>query len=147
MALKISLKPGERFVVNGAVLANGDRRASLVIQNKVSLLRERDILTESEVNTPARRVYFPIMLSYLDQDNAGRYYEEFIQRMMEFMNAVESQDALALCVEISAEVMNRQYYRALVNCKKLFKFEEERLSHVPGCVSQGTDSLGVAAAD
>ena len=27
MPLKLSLKPGERFVVNGAVLQNGDRRA------------------------------------------------------------------------------------------------------------------------
>ncbi len=29
MPLKLSLKPGERFVLNGAVLANGDKRTSL----------------------------------------------------------------------------------------------------------------------
>ena len=34
MPLKLSLKPGEKFVLNGAVLANGDKRTSLVIQNK-----------------------------------------------------------------------------------------------------------------
>jgi flagellar protein FlbT len=50
MALKISLKPGEKFVVNGAVIANGDRRANLIIQNKVSILREKDILQAEEVN-------------------------------------------------------------------------------------------------
>ena len=74
MALKLSLKPGEKFVVNGAVIANGDRRASLIIQNKVSILREKDILTEEEVNTPARRIYFPIMLMYIDPAGRENYY-------------------------------------------------------------------------
>ena len=40
MPLKLSLKPGEKFVLNGAVLANGDKRISLVIQNKACVLRE-----------------------------------------------------------------------------------------------------------
>ncbi|MEO0413030.1 MAG: flagellar biosynthesis repressor FlbT [Pseudomonadota bacterium] len=147
MALKLSLKPGEKFVVNGAVIANGDRRASLVIQNKVSILRERDILAEEDVNTPSRRIYFPIMLSYLDPDNAAKYYEEFITRMMEFMNSATDPGALALCVEISALVMNRNYYRALTLCRKLFEFEEELLSYVPGRLPQDAESIGNAAAD
>jgi len=131
MALKLSLKPGEKFVVNGAVIANGDRRASLVIQNKVNILRERDILTQEQITTPARRIYFPIMLAYLDPDNTNQYLEEFMLRMTEFMKAIEDPEARARCVEISGDVLNKNYYRALMNCKKLFAFEEERLNHVP----------------
>lgn len=130
MALKLSLKPGEKFVVNGAVIANGDRRASLIIQNKVSILREKDILTEEEVNTPVRRIYFPIMLMYLDPAGSDRYYEEFVRRMTEFMNVIESAEASERCVEISACVMRQNYYQALMVCKKLFVFEEERLGYV-----------------
>ena len=33
MPLKLSLKPGEKFVVNGAVIQNGDRRGVLLLQN------------------------------------------------------------------------------------------------------------------
>ena len=44
MALKLTLKPGERFVVNGAVIANGDRRSSLILHNKAAILREKDIM-------------------------------------------------------------------------------------------------------
>ena len=55
MPLKLSLKPGEKFVLNGAVMTNGDKRASLVIQNKASLLREKDIMQREDANTPARR--------------------------------------------------------------------------------------------
>jgi len=131
MALKLSLKPGEKFVVNGAVIANGDRRASLVIQNKVNILREKDILTQDQATTPVRRIYFPIMLAYLDPDNLNQYLEEFMMRMTEFMKAIEDPETKARCVEISGDVLNKNYYRALMNCKKLFAFEEERLNYVP----------------
>ena len=130
MALKLSLKPGEKFVVNGAVINNGDRRTSLIIQNKVSILREKDIMQEHEVDTPAKRIYFPIMLAYLDPENTAKYYQEFIERMTEFLGAVEDPGAKQVCLAISADVMEGNFYRALINCKKLFAFEEQRLKHV-----------------
>jgi flagellar biosynthesis repressor protein FlbT len=123
MALKISLKPGERFVVNGAVITNGDRRAAFVIQNKASILRERDIMTEDEVTTPARRVYWPIMLSYLDAERAGSYYEEFVVKMSDLMGAIENRDIQLLCVQISLDMMKREFYRALTGCRKLIEYE------------------------
>ena len=70
MPLKLSLKPGEKFVLNGAVLANGDKRTSLVIQNKACVLREKDIMQPEDANTPARRIYLPIMMMYLDGEAA-----------------------------------------------------------------------------
>ena len=62
MGLKLSLKPGEKFVVNGAVLVNADRRSSLVIENTASVLRERDIMQPEDANTPAKRIYFVVMM-------------------------------------------------------------------------------------
>jgi len=44
MPLKLSLKPDEKFVLNGAVIQNGDRRATLILQNRCSILREKDIM-------------------------------------------------------------------------------------------------------
>ena len=38
MALKLSLKPGEKFVLNGAVVQNGDRRGVLILQNRASAI-------------------------------------------------------------------------------------------------------------
>ncbi|MBL4618299.1 MAG: flagellar biosynthesis repressor FlbT, partial [Robiginitomaculum sp.] len=70
MPLKLSLKPGEKFVLNGAVVQNGERRANLILQNQASVLREKDIMQEAEANTPAKRVYFPVMMMYLDAECA-----------------------------------------------------------------------------
>ena len=129
MPLKLSLKPGEKFVLNGAVLANGDKRASFVIQNKACILREKDIMQAEEANTPAKRIYFPIMMMYLDPDEADVYYSQFALRMTEFMDAIRDRKALGTCVEISRDVTQGAYYKALIACRKLFDYEQERLNY------------------
>lgn len=127
MALKLSLKPDERLVINGAVIANVDRRTTLIVHNKASILREKDILQEENVNSPAKRIYFPIMLMYMDQGSTDQFYEEFVKRMTEFMSAIKSPDAINDCVQISRDVMDKNYYKALMSCKKLIKFEQSRI--------------------
>ncbi len=136
MPLKLSLKPGEKLVLNGAVLANGDKRSTLIIQNKACLLREKDIMQPEEANTPARRIYLPIMMMYLDPDNGEQYYNDFALRMTEFMGAICNREALGNCVEISRSVMSGEHYHALMVCKKLFEFERERLSYDPQGLSK-----------
>jgi flagellar biosynthesis repressor protein FlbT len=133
MPLKLSLKSGERFVVNGAVLQNGDRRAVLLLQNKASILREKDIIQPEEANTPVRRIYFPIMMMYLEPAEAEKYYDEFVMRLNELMGAVRSTDILKECVSLSREVMSAEYYKALTRCRKLITFEQGLLGNVdPG---------------
>ena len=136
MPLKLSLKPGEKFVLNGAVVQNGDRRGTLILQNKASVLREKDILQQEDANTPARRVYFPVMMMYLDEGDAGKYYDEFALRMTEFMGVIRNPDVLAECVGVSKHILNQEYYKALMGCRKLIDYEDERLgaSNVPSGV-------------
>ncbi|MDZ4761615.1 MAG: flagellar biosynthesis repressor FlbT [Alphaproteobacteria bacterium] len=130
MPLKLSLKPGERFVVNGAVLENGDRRAVLLLQNKASILREKDIIQPEEATTPVKRIYFPIMMMYLEPADANRQFDEFVLRLNEFMGAIRSTDVLKDCVSMSREVMAGEYYKALTRCRKLLLFEQGLLANV-----------------
>lgn len=140
MPLKLSLKPGERFVVNGAVLQNGDRRAVLLLQNKASILREKDIIQPDEANTPAKRIYFPIMMMYLDPAEANKFYDEFVLRLNEFMGAIRSTDVLKECVSLSREVMASDYYKALTRCRKLLTYEQGLLGNVdPGVPERGEE--------
>ena len=140
MPLKLSLKPGEKFVINGAVLTNGEKRACLVVQNKACLLREKDIMQPEEATTPARHIYLPIMMMYLDASHGDDYYNDFALRMTEFMGAIQNREALAICVEISKEVMSSSYYRALMWCKKLFEYERERLGYDPQSLSKHAEN-------
>jgi len=127
MPLKLSLKPGERFVLNGAVVENGDRRATLMLQNKASVLREKDIMQEQDADTPAKRIYFPVMMMYLSSSSADGLYDAFVVRMTEFMGAVTNPYILQQCVEVSRDVMSGEYYKALLRCRKLITYEAERL--------------------
>ena len=137
MPLKLSLKPGEKFVLNGAVVQNGDRRSALLLQNKASVLREKDIMQVDEAVTPARRIYFPVMMMYLDQVEGQRFHDEFIQRLSEFMGAVGNPDILTDCVNISRHVMIKEYYKALMLCRRLIEYEDERLGNVAPRLSAG----------
>ncbi|PZN98064.1 MAG: flagellar biosynthesis repressor FlbT [Alphaproteobacteria bacterium] len=124
MPLKLSLKPGEKFVLNGAVVQNGDRRGVLILQNKASVLREKDIMQLEDVNTPARRVYFPVMMMYLDETSAPKVYDEFVLRLTEFMGATRNPEIQAECVAASRHVMAKEYYKALMSARKLVDYEE-----------------------
>lgn len=137
MPLKLSLKPGEKFVLNGAVVQNGDRRSALLLQNKASVLREKDIMQMEEANSPSRRIYFPVMMMYLEQSGVEDYNEAFVQRLSEFMGAVRNPDILNDCVNISRFVMIKEYYKALVLCRKLIEYEDERLGNVASGLSAG----------
>ena len=124
MPLKLSLKPGEKFVLNGAVVQNGDRRGVLILQNKASVLREKDILQPEDANTPAKRVYFPVMMMYLDETAAAKVYDEFALRLSEFMGATRNPEIMAECVQTSKHVMTREYYKALMSARKIVDYEE-----------------------
>ena len=130
MPLKLSLKPGEKFVLNGAVVQNGDRRGVLLLQNKASVLREKDIMQADEVTSPARRIYFPVMMMYLDESSADKFYDEFAMRLSEFMGDTRNPEIMADCVAASRHVMAREYYKALMAARKLVEYEESRIGDV-----------------
>ncbi len=139
MPLKLSLKPGEKFVLNGAVVQNGDRRGVLILQNKASVLREKDIMQAEDVNSPARRIYFPIMMMYLDEGSAPKFYDELALRLNEFMSASRNPDILAECVSASRHVLAREYYKALMSARKIVEYEE-RVLNVASGVHGGGDA-------
>ena len=130
MPLKLTLKPRERFVLNGGVLINGDRRSDLIIENQVSLLRERDVLQPDEADTPMKRIYFTIMMMYLDGGLEGEYYGQFTDLMTDFMCAVTTKEVVEKCHRILDDVHEQRFYTAMMMSKSLLPFEKERLENV-----------------
>lgn len=123
MALKLTLKPGEQFIVNGAVVVNGDRRATIIMQNRVALLRERDIMHAEQATTPARRIYFAAMCAYIDPANADEHYLRFTDYMRGFLDAIEAPEIRMLCVAMSKDMMDGNHYRALTHARALIDYE------------------------
>ena len=67
--LQISLKPGERIYVNGAVL-KVDRKVSVEFLNDVSFLLEHHVLHPEDTRTPLRQLYFIVQTVLIDPANS-----------------------------------------------------------------------------
>src|SRR4028118_1886619 len=73
MTPRISLRDGEKVVINGAVIrASG--RTDLAVESKVTILRGREIMSPAEATTPARKLYFHTMMAYLDPDRITEHH-------------------------------------------------------------------------
>ncbi|MBH68624.1 MAG: flagellar biosynthesis repressor FlbT [Rhodospirillaceae bacterium] len=127
MPLKINVKSGEKFVVNGAVMVAGNKGASLVLQNEATILLGKDVMQEREANTPSRRIYFSILVMYLDQDNVNKYRDTFMSYVEDFMDATTFSEVRRTLLHIVEDVNSRNYYRAMKTCKVLMNYEDEML--------------------
>ncbi|MBL4721242.1 MAG: flagellar biosynthesis repressor FlbT [Alphaproteobacteria bacterium] len=128
MPLKLVLKPGERVVLNQAVIVNGRQKTEFILENKASVLRERDIMTEEKADTPAKKVYFVVQMMYLFPENMQFYQEKFNVLVRDFLQAVPS--ATPIVSDIGDGVIKGDLYNALKQCRKLMKYEGEVLENV-----------------
>jgi flagellar protein FlbT len=117
MPLKLSLKPGETFVVNGAVVRNGDRRGVLLLETQARVLREKDILNPAEAATPAGRAYFAVMQMYLLGEVDGPLYSQTADALAGLL--ADQPDLGEDVLAISADVVAGDLYKALSRCRKL----------------------------
>ncbi len=128
MALKLSLKPGEKMIIGGAVVKNGDAKAELFIENQVPLLREKDIMGEKDAITVARKIYFTIQLMYIDQENLINHHNTYWNYVKEITLAAPS--TIPLVDQISEKIVGNNYYQALKLSRKLIDYEKEIVSRV-----------------
>ena len=130
MTLKLTLKPGERVAINGAVIVNGDRRSTFAIENQARILREKDIMRPRDADTPAKRIFMPIMLMALEPEEKARFLPHYEARLTEFTDVVSDPCALQTCARLAAAVASEEFYLALTLCRRLMDFEKARLAHV-----------------
>lgn len=128
MPLRIELKPGERLIIGSAAIRNGPRRASFVIETNTKFLRETEIITESEADTPCKRLYFALTVMYLADDPTSAE-NAFVAQASELMAAVPSTGPYIR--DIHEQIAAGEFYRALKRGKDLLQYEQslaDRLS-------------------
>jgi flagellar protein FlbT len=129
MTLKITLKPQEKMILGGAVIANGNNAGcQLIIENKVPILREKDILSENDADTPCRQLYFIIQLIYIDEENLAIHQQNYWRLVKEIVKAAPS--TVGLIDQINEEMVGGRYYQALKLTRKLIDYEQEAISCV-----------------
>ena len=128
MALKISLRPHERLIIGNAVIENGGSRSEFMVENNIPILREKDIMSASDADSPCRRIYFVIQLMYVDEKNLAEHHNSYWELVKDVVEAAPS--TLGLIDQISRYILGYKYYQALKLTKKLIEYEQEAISNV-----------------
>jgi len=124
----LTLRPGEKLFLNGAVLVNGESRSELTLLNEVSILREKDIMVEGAADTPCKRIYFLLQLMYIDPSSRETYLNNLNVATAEIASAARS--TLPLLNRIGEFVVLGDYYQAMKSAKMLISYEKELQEHV-----------------
>jgi flagellar protein FlbT len=126
MALHIELAPNERIIVGEAAIRNGSRRTKLTIETRAKVLRERDVIFESEADTPCKRLYLTIEEAYFAADPTEAE-DRFIVQANEVMGAVPSMGPYIARIYMKMSRGDGGFFRALKEAQALVAYEAELL--------------------
>jgi flagellar protein FlbT len=126
MALKVELKPNERILIGDSVITNCNQRSWLVIEGDSPILREKDILTPANADTPAKQIYLAVELMYTARDPRAQH-ELYFGLVRDILQAAPSMSSYV--ENINNQILTGNLYKALREAKKLIAYEEGLLQH------------------
>jgi len=126
--LVISLKANEKFLVNGALLVNGDKRSQISVPNDdVYILRVSDALHPKDVTTPVRRVYYGVQL-ILSGDGNTEDMRRGVKDGLDALAAVFYGTPMSKALEKAQNAFAKgRFYSVLYTLKSLLNVEEQLL--------------------
>jgi flagellar biosynthesis repressor protein FlbT len=120
--LKLELKPGERLILGGSVVTNDGRRTRLAIEGAMPVLREKDIMTARQANSPAKRLYLAVQHIYTGRRTQQSYsaYRALIRGIAEAAPSTRP-----FIDSINNRILTGELYEALKETRKLIAYEKE----------------------
>ncbi|WP_375568574.1 flagellar biosynthesis repressor FlbT [Seohaeicola saemankumensis] len=124
MALKLTLKPDERIIVNGCAIRNSGRRHVLTIESQADVIRGQDLLDPDGIATPVRLVYFLIQTALTRADLRDDLVTP-IQKQLAVLATVFGGANMGLIFEAANFVSIGDYYKALRALRPVMRHEED----------------------
>ncbi len=125
--LQISLKPGERIFVNGAVL-KVDRKVSLEFLNDVTFLLEHHVLQPEDTRTPLRQLYFIVQTVLIDPANGDDARAMFHGSIASLQASFENMAIRQGLTNVREFFERGRVFDALKVCRSLFAIEDDILA-------------------
>lgn len=127
MALKVELKPGERFILGDSIITNDDQRTRLFIEGDAPILREKDILRLDDADTPCKKIYLMLQMMYLAPEPT-QHHELYFQLVKDVLDAAPS--TAPMLDNINNKILTGELYKALKETRKLIEYERELMQNV-----------------
>jgi flagellar protein FlbT len=132
-SVRVPCRSGDRFYINGAVIGIED--GALVLHRHETVLKGEDVILPEQANSPARRVYFWVMVMLLDPESREESYEPFVDDLTAMLQATSLADVADTLNIIFTLVRRGHYDRALESAKALVHFETELLRNAQPAVA------------
>ena len=130
--LVLKLGPGERVLINGAVIENGDRRSRLAIMTpNAHILRLRDAIHPEEVNTPVRRVCYIAQLVLSGDTKPDDAKMQLLRGIEQLSQVLTDFDSRTLLSQATTSVVENNHYQALKALRGLLPREERLFAAAP----------------
>ncbi len=126
--LIIRLRPYEKFLVNGVVIENGDKRTRLRIKSQdANILRLRDAMHPSEATTPVKRLYYAAQLVVTGDADVETARVELIRGLESLYEALPDPRHREKIEEAQRNLNQNEYYRVMRALRPLIAVEEQLL--------------------
>ncbi len=127
--LVLKLGPGERVLINGAVIENGDRRNRLhILTPNANILRLRDAIHPEEVNTPVRRVCYIAQLILSGDADPSETRQQLLRGIEQLSQILTDRDSKGQLDKATESILSERYYHALKALRSLLPREQRLLS-------------------
>jgi flagellar protein FlbT len=122
-SLRLPVRSGDRFLINGAVIAVED--GALVLHMHDSVLEGKDVMLPEQATSPSKRVYFWVMMMIMDPADREAHYAHLVDDLTAMLQATSLADVAETLNIIFALVRRGSYDRALASARALVHFETE----------------------
>jgi len=126
--LVLALAPSEKFIVNGALLQNGEKHTRIRIKDSdARVLRCADALHPEDVDTPVKQVYFAVQLLITgDLDEEGTLPAIYAE--CDTLASVFEKISPQLIPTVREMLHNKNFYSALCFLKHVIAVEADLLA-------------------
>jgi flagellar protein FlbT len=124
--MNITLRAGERFFINGAVIRI-DRKASIELLNEVTFLLENHVMQADEATTLVRQIYFAVQIMLMDPtaaDSAAPLARSLIESAL---GAYRGSELTAGLKSVDTLLLRNRNFEALKALRGLFAFEDREI--------------------
>ena len=124
--MNITLRAGERFFINGAVIRI-DRKASIELLNEVTFLLENHVMQAEQATTPVRQIYFAVQIMLMDPTAAASAAPLARSLIESALGAYSAPELIAGLEGVAASLVRGRNFEALKALRSLFTFEDREL--------------------
>lgn len=125
--LKISLKPGEKIYVNGAVI-KVERKTTLEFLNDVQFLLESHVLQAEDATTPLRQLYFVAQIMLMNPSGANEARAMFRSSLTMLLANLDNSELSSGLKQVDRLVGESKIYEALCSIRALYRLEQAILN-------------------